>query len=321
MASPVGPVDVVDLLLVLLHPFHIFGQRGQLAGLGPGGFKAQQFGKLFAVGKVLGRPFFQENAEGLPEGGVFLRLLFGLLAEVFQKTLGHHFVDFGDQGIVLQGLARDIERQILAVDHPFHKAQPLRQDILAVLLDQHPLAIKVNARVHPAEAVFLEILLRHKEQGLDRQRRIGFEMQPVERVGNGVADKLVKFVVLLFFDLVLAAGPQGLDGVDRLARDLDREGDEAGILLDDLLDPLLAGKLLGIAFEFDDDLGAAVQPRRRTQGIAAGRFRGPFVTLGIALVGTGLDPDLLGHHEGGVEADPELADELDVLFGRLGQAR
>ncbi len=33
-----------------------------------------------------------------------------------------------------------------------------------------------------------------------------------------------------------------------------------------------------------------------------------------AVPGAGLDPDLCGHHEGGIEADPELADQADILL-------
>ena len=35
--------------------------------------------------------------------------------------------------------------------------------------------------------------------------------------------------------------------------------------------------------------------------------------------GSALDPDLGCGHEGGIKADPELADQVHILLGRLGQ--
>ena len=49
-------------------------------------------------------------------------------------------------GRILQRLARDVERKIVRIDHPAHEAQPLREQILAVVHDEHAL----GEQPHPA---------------------------------------------------------------------------------------------------------------------------------------------------------------------------
>ena len=119
-------------------------------------------------------------------------IAFRLLAEEFDEPLGDHLAQLAHQGVVLQRLAGDVERQVLGIDHPFEKAQPFRQDIFAVLIDQHLLAVEIDAGLHPAHAQDLEILLGHIDQGIDGQRRIGGKMQAVQRLVGGIADELVE---------------------------------------------------------------------------------------------------------------------------------
>ncbi len=64
------------------------------------------------------------------------------------------------------------------------------------------------------------------------------------------------------------------------------------------------------------DVGAGLLARRRRQGELAGAFRCPGEgLLGAGLAGGDLHP--VGHHEGGVEADAELADQAGPVL-RLG---
>jgi hypothetical protein len=84
-----------------------------------------------------------------------------------------------------------------------------------------------------------------------------------------------------------------------------------GVAADDVLEARAVEELLGVVAQMEPDLGAASGfrlGRRRLDGEAAGAVRTP----DPGLVGTGLAGDDLdggGHHEGGVEADAELADE------------
>ena len=89
-----------------------------------------------------------------------------------------------------------------------------------MLFNQHLLAVEIDTGFHSAEAESLKILLGHKEQGIDCQRRINTEMQTHPGIVKGVADELVKLGVLLVLDLVLVSGPQGLDRIDLFTANL-----------------------------------------------------------------------------------------------------
>ncbi len=187
-----------------------------------------------------------------------------------------------------------------------------------MLIDEDPLAIEVDSGLHPAETKDLKILLRDKQQGIDRQRRIGRKMQAVHRFVDGVADEFVEIDILLIGDLRLVSRPQGLDGIDDLILKLDREGDKGRILLDDRFDLPFLGVVMGVFLQFDNNPGAAAQPRHLADGKGAGAVGGPFMAL-AAVPGPTLHEDPAAGHEGGVEADAELADEVDVLLRRFRQ--
>ena len=138
-----------------------------------------------------------------------------------------------------------------------------------MLLNKHLLAVKVGAGIDPAESETLEIFFRHKEKGPDRKRRVCGEVEPHQRIVKGIADEFIELVVLLVLYLVLAAGPDRLDRVDRLAFELDRKRDKIGVLGNDAFDGLLFGIFLGIVFQFNNQPGAAVQARALGDGIAA----------------------------------------------------
>src|SRR6185295_5261635 len=109
-------LDILDILL----------ERTLLA-LGRG--EARQAQQFLAALKVLPDAFLDHGAERVPDLYERFRLP---LAEAFQlryHAAGDGLADLGELRIVLQHLARDIERQILAVDHAADEAQIGRQDI------------------------------------------------------------------------------------------------------------------------------------------------------------------------------------------------
>ena len=147
---------------------------------------------------------------------------------------------------------------------------------------------------------------------------------------------LVELGVLLVGDLGLAATPEGAGGVDLLGGagdvglllfrvpvalvvgEIDGEGDVVGVLFDDLFEAPAVG--VGFAFfvEVEGDGGA---------GLCA--FGGLDVEAGLAVAGplpglvfaglAGDNFDGVGDHEGGIEADAELADEVGIFLGVAGE--
>ena len=112
-------------------------------------------------------------------GGGFLLRLF---VQKFQETAGQDLIQALEQGTVLHGFAGNVQGQILAIHHALQKAQPIGEQSLGFRLDHDLLAIKVHFRIEAGHAEGFKIPLGHKEQRLDRQRRVGGEMQPVERL-------------------------------------------------------------------------------------------------------------------------------------------
>src|SRR5262249_59069351 len=48
-----------------------------------------------------------------------------------------------DLAVLLQDLARHVERQVVGGHHPAHEAQPRRQELLAVVHDEHALDLEL----------------------------------------------------------------------------------------------------------------------------------------------------------------------------------
>ncbi|MFM7708799.1 MAG: hypothetical protein ACKO9D_12445, partial [Gammaproteobacteria bacterium] len=102
-----------------------------------GAREAQQRQDLVAVRGVLARAFLQHRAELLPERGVLLRLVLGEPREEVERALGERGAHRLDLGVLLQQLARDVERQVVGVEHAAHEAQVERQELLRVVHDEH----------------------------------------------------------------------------------------------------------------------------------------------------------------------------------------
>ena len=129
---------------------------------------------------------------------------------------------------------------------------------------------------------------------------------------------VVEFLVVLVGNLALRPRPQGrglVQGLFLLAvKEDDGEGDVVGIGADDGLDPLLLQELLGVLLEMQGDDRAAGGLLARLHGVFAEPVGGPQPAGALAGL-AGQDLDLVRHHEGGIEADAELADQAGVLLG------
>ena len=163
--------------------------------------------------------------------------------------------------IVLQHLARDVERQILAVDHAADEAQIGRQQV-GVVGDEDAADVELDlALARRVEQV--ERLGRRREQ----QHRVGLPalgavMQRHRRLVERAGDLLIGLLVVLRRELRFRPLPQRAGRIDlaRLAllrHQLDRKLDVVGIGADDALDLVGLEIFLRVLFQMQDDLGAA----------------------------------------------------------------
>ena len=151
---------------------------------------------------------------------------------------------------------------------------------------------------------------------------------------------LVEFVVLFGLDVLPVFLPErnhgvecflflGFDGLLVVGRirdglgdhHLDRIADIVAVLLDEFADLVFFKifrvlHIIGIILEIEGDAGAGFGFVAFGDGVAVVAFRLPAVG-GVTVDGTGFDRNLLCDHEGAVEADTKLADDVDIGVGGL----
>ena len=169
----------------------------------------------------------------------------------------------------------------------------------------------------PTEAEPLDVLLRAVQDRPKLDRRVDRHVDvPERRLVRTVAQVLIEAGVLLVGDLPLGLDPDRLLVVDDGAVNLDRVLDEPRIRLEDGLDPVVVGELLGVVLELEDDLGPSRQPFGRLDGEGARAVRLPLVACLFAKAPRA-DANGLGKHERRVKPDAELADQRDIRLTRF----
>ena len=213
----------------------------------------------------------------------------------------------------LHRLARDIQRQILAVDHPLDEAEVRRQEILRLLLDQHFARVELDLPLDPPLQQAALAGRGDVEEGVQIDRCVGRDVQVEERLAVVEGQLLVELLVLLVGDLMRLLPPEGRLLIRLLVIDVDREGDEVGVALDRLLDPPGGGELGGVLAQPEGDRRAALGALRRADRERLVAAAAPLRRLGVRAVGEGGDDHLFGDDERGVKPDAELADQLALL--------
>ena len=287
--------------------------------------QAQQF--LAPLG-ILPDAFLDHGTERVPDFGERFRFL---LAEAFQlrdHAAGDGFSDLRELRIVLQHLAGNIERQILAVDHAAHEAQVCRQQ-LGVVGDEDAADIELDLALARLVEQVERLCRRRKQQHGIGLPPLGAIMQRHRGIVEGAGDRLIGLLVVLRREFGFRPLPQRTGRIDlaRLAplrNQIDRKLDVVGPGADDPLDLVRFEIFRRVLFQMQDDLGTA---REAFGVLLAGRgdFK-PAAARGRPdpdLIRTGPaagDDDALGDHEGRIEADAELADQIGAVLG-LGETR
>merc|ERR1719487_842816 len=318
--------DVVDVLLRLGHARDVVLERGLLVAR-LGRVEHEQLRELRAVARVLVDAELDVLAKLLVELLEVLRVLLDLAKEL----------DALLDDVLLERLARDVERQVLRVDDALHEGEPLGDEVLAVVHDED--AADVQLDVPRVLLLRLEEVerraLRHEEDrgelelALDRKVLHREVLLPVvgERLVEGsvlllrhlLGLGLVAVLALLLLVVVVVVVVVDLL-VDRLlGPQRDRVVDELRVLLHQVLEAALLEVLELVLLEVARDLGAA--PERLAVGVlphgerAAGR-RLPDVLLVVVVLGG--DNNAVGNEVRRVETDAELANHVDVGAGLHG---
>ena len=125
----------------------------------------------------------------------------------------------GDQlelAVVLEHLARDVEREVLRVDKALHKAEVIGQQVGALLHDQNAGSVELQTLFIVAGVVVHRRLGRDEQQRVVGRGALGRRVDHLERVLPVVELLLVEVVVLLGRDLVFVLLPQRHHAVERL---------------------------------------------------------------------------------------------------------
>ena len=260
----------------------------------------------------------------LPDLGEFLGLGVGELAELLHHAVGHALADRREHVALLDQLARDIERQIGAVDHEAHETQPAGQDV-GVLGDQHAAHIKLVApfarRIEQIERA------RAGNEGEDSifVAALGAPVEGQSGLVELAGKAPIKFGVFLGRHLGFGVGPDrravadaALFGAEFLD-EVDRHRDRAGMVADDALErPGLEEFLRGVD-EVKRHAGPALRrvfERERRDGERAFAVRRPAPRL-LSPGAARVDGHFVRDHERRIEADAELAYEGGGFLARV----
>ena len=162
-------------------------------------------------------------------------------------------LDAGEHLVLLQNLARDVERKIFRVDDAADEAQVLRKQVLGIVHDEDALDVKLDAALVVGLVEIERSLGGDVEEGGVLERAFGAGVEPEERVFPVAGDGLVELLVVVVLELGFGALPHRAGGVDLLGGagldgllllrvplalvvgEEDGKGDVVGVLLDDLL--------------------------------------------------------------------------------------
>jgi len=108
-----------------------------------GGVEAQEFSELAAVLSILVNTELDVLAEGLVE---LVEVVFVLsnLADEVEGLLDKILADNLENLVLLEGFARDVQREILRVDDTLDEVEILRNEVLAVVHDEDTANVELD---------------------------------------------------------------------------------------------------------------------------------------------------------------------------------
>merc|ERR1719474_1798041 len=198
--------DVVDVLLVLLHPGDIISQGTEFIS-GSGSVISQVSGKLLPVGGVLVDTKLQVLAEllvELLEVVLVLRQLLNQLKNLLDKILPDDLENL----VLLEHFSGDIERKILRINNTLDKVEVLWDELLAVVHDED--SSNVQFDVVLALLVLEEIEgspLGDEKKSSELQLTLDRKMFHSQMLLPIIGQRFIKFSVLLAGNVIRSSGP------------------------------------------------------------------------------------------------------------------
>ena len=335
--------DVVNLVLPMLHARDVIGERYGLRIVAVvGGGDADQLQQALAIGEVFAEPFLEHTAERTPECRVFFLLrCIVAVGQILQQAQNlFHAAGFDRFHVLrfLKNFARNVERQIVGINHAFHKSQIAGQQMFGVVHDEYAPHVKLHA--------VLGFAVKQVEWRLARQvQEFGVfvaafdaRMCPRERLFPIVRDVFVEFLVLGFGDVRFGSRPQCaclVDGFLLIFFNLgllilvplgflhrDRHLDVIGIFADDGFQAIVVKKFFRVFLQMQSHFRAAcgfIQSCQREFTIAGTRPEHAFARRVTPGAGAKFNP--VGDDERRVKTDAELADQVGILLLVTGQFR
>lgn len=207
--------DEVNVLLVLGHASDVVGERGHLVA-GLGGVEAKELGEGSTVLRIL----VDTKLEVLGEGRVELVKLFAVLGDLvehLQGLLDNVLLDDLHDLVLLKGLTRQVEGEILRVDNTLDKAEPLGNEVGAVIGDEDTADVELDVVLGALALKEIEgSTLGNKEDGAELELTLDREVLDGEVILPVVGEGLVEGGVLLGSDVGRIPGPDGLGLVEFL---------------------------------------------------------------------------------------------------------
>jgi len=215
--------DVVDILLTLLHTSDVVLKGGHLISA-LGREETKKFSELSTVLSIFMDTKLDVLGEGFVESLVLILILSKFVEEL--EALQDDLLTDGLENLVLlKHLTRDVKRKILRINNTTDEAKVLRDQIAAIIHDEHTADVELDVVGLLARLKEIErSTTRNEEDSTELELTLNAEVLDSKVVLPIVGDGLVEGSVFLSGDLRGVADPKRLLLVD--------------------LDPLVSGDLL-----------------------------------------------------------------------------
>merc|ERR1719323_719083 len=209
------PGDVVDVLLVLLHPGDIISKRAKVVSAGRSVI-SQVSGQLLAVGRVLVDSKLQVLAEllvELLEVVLVLRKFLNELENLLDQVLSDDLEDL----VLLEHLSGNVERKILGVNNTLDKVEIFWDEFFTVVHDEDSSDVQLDVVL--ALLVLKEIKrssLGDEEQSSELKLTFNREMLHGKMLFPVIGQRFVEFSVFFTGNIIGSSGPDGFGLVQLL---------------------------------------------------------------------------------------------------------